>query len=59
MDVGLPPWGIWGADVSSVGPSSFALRSDEGLALGASAFWIFHCGGSAFVGSFDKTKLLF
>jgi len=22
MGVGLPPWGIWRADVSSVGPSS-------------------------------------
>ena len=35
------------------------IRSDEGLTLETSAFWIFHGGNSTFIYSFDKTKFLY
>jgi len=35
-----------------------SVRSDEGLTLEASAFQVFRCGDSAFVGSFDKAEFL-
>ena len=35
-----------------------SIRSDEGLTLETSAFYIFHGGNSTFINSFDKTKFL-
>ena len=40
-------------------PHNSSIRSDEGLTLETSDFLIFHGGNSAFINSFDKTKILF
>ena len=43
-NINWPPYRNWKADVSSVSPSSLALRSDEGLTLETSAFQFLYGG---------------
>ena len=54
INVDLPPWKIWKADVSSLSPlSEWTAKT---LTLETSAIQIFQGGNSNFINSFDQTK---